>query len=281
MLTDLLNKHLKVDINKMRKTNFLESQREFELKMISNVNNKNGWKEISVCPLCNFGKYVKEFDKYGIPLVKCEKCELRFQVKIPGDSNAVYQDDNYTVYTKEDSCEHYEYRKERFGRERVQLLERHCGRLAKKKILDVGCGNGYFLSVAKEAGAFCFGSEFSEKLRKFTLKEVVVPVYRESLDNFPEKDFDIITIFDVLEHIESPVSFMSAAAALLKEGGYIIVYTPNFDSFSIKVMKEYSSIIAPAEHLVLFSYEPAKYLGDITGLKVIHMETRGLDIHSI
>jgi 2-polyprenyl-3-methyl-5-hydroxy-6-metoxy-1,4-benzoquinol methylase len=265
----------------MRKTDFLESQREYELEMISKINDRSGWKDVSVCPLCNSNKYTVEFCKYGIPLVRCQNCELRFHTKVPADPRDVYKDPAYLSYTKEDTDEHYNYRKERFGKERVRLLERYCGSLSGKKVLDVGCGNGYFLSVLKETGARCAGSEFSEKLRKYTVEKTGVPVYGESLEEFPDKDFDIITIFDVIEHIENPVPFISAALNLLKPGGHILIYTPNFDSFSIRVMKEYSSIVDPKEHLVLFSYKPIKYLGDALCLKIVHTETRGLDIYSI
>ena len=281
MLSKLLKEHLKVDINKMRASNFLKAQREFELMMIEKINSKHGTKNVLTCPLCNSDKYTQEFSKYGIPLVKCENCELRFHTKIPSDPGDLYQDPNYVVHTKEDNEEHFNYRKERFGRERIRLLERFCGKLAKKKILDIGCGNGDFLSVAKEAGANCFGTEFSEKLKKITIERVGIPVYSESLEKFPEKDFDIITIFDVIEHIEKPIPFMAAVYNLLKNGGYILVYTPNFDSFSIKVMKECSSVVDVKGHIVLFSYKPIEYLGKISNLKIVHTETRGLDIHSI
>lgn len=281
MLSRLLSKHIRVDISKIRKANFLKSQREYELMFIEKINNKHGWRDVLVCPLCAYSKYTEEFTKYEIPLVRCKNCELRFHTKIPADPNDVYQDPNYTVCTKEDSEEHYNYRRERFGTERMRLLERHCGSLKARKILDVGCGNGYFLSVVKETGANCFGSEFSEKLRNFTIEKVGVPVYSDSLENFSEKDFDIITVFDVIEHIEKPVPFMTAASNLLKDNGYILIYTPNYDSFSIKVMKEYSSIVDPTKHVILFSYRSIEYLGEVTGLKIIHTETRGLDINSI
>lgn len=281
MLSELLKTYLKVDIDKIRKSNFLEAQRKFELMIIEKINTKHGRKDVLACPLCNSNKYTEEFSKYGIPLVRCENCDLRFHTRIPADPSDIYQDPNYVVHTKEDDEDHFNYRKERFGRERVRLLERFCGSLSGKKILDVGCGNGDFLSAAKEYGADCFGSEFSEKLRKNTIEKVRIPVYSEPLERFPEKAFDIITIFDVIEHIEKPAPFMAAVSNLLKNGGHILIYTPNFDSFSVKVMKEYSSIVDAKEHITLFSYKPIEYLGKITGLKIIHTETRGLDIYSI
>lgn len=281
MLSKLLKKHIPVDVSKMRAAKFLESQRELELMKVENVRRRNGWKDVALCPLCGSKKYKDEFKKYEIPLVMCLNCQLRFHTKIPLNPNDIYQDPSYKLFSKEDSEEHYNYRKERFGRERVKLLEKYCGDLSEKKILDVGCGNGYFLSAAKEKCKNCLGSEFSSHLREMAKKKTGLPIYSQPLEEFPQRDIDIITAFDVIEHIEKPAQFVKAASKLLKPGGYMLLYTPNFDSFSIKVMKEQSAIIDPTEHLILFTHNSLKELGNIVGLKVLHIETRGLDINSI
>lgn len=281
MLSKLMKEHLKVDIAKMRKDNFLQVQLEYVSNTFDRVMKKHGRKNVSACPLCGSTENTKEFERLDSPLLKCSCCELRFHEKIPADLSDVYQDPNIIVYPMDDTDGHYNYRKDRFGRERVKLLERHCGDLSKKKILDVGCGNGYFLSALKETGAKCMGAEFSDKWRKFTMEKTGLPIYGERLENFPEKDFDIITLFDVLEHIEKPIPFIEAVRNLLKPKGHILIYTPNVDSFSLRVMREYSNNVDPSEHLVLFCYKSLEYLGKITGFKIIHSETRGLDIHSI
>ena len=282
MLSRLMRDHLKVDVAKIRKKNFLQTQREYEAKLIDIIMKKHGLKKVSSCPLCGNEKYTQELEKYGSPLLRCDHCELRFHEKIPADPRDEYHDPEHIIYPMDDSFEeHYRYRVERFGRERARLLERYCGDLKNKKILDVGCGNGYCLAALKETGAKCVGAELSEKWARFTMEKTGLPVYNEPLENFPEKDFDIITIFDVIEHIEQPVPFITAARNLLKPKGHILIYTPNFDSFSIKIMGDYSNNISPNGHVNLFSYEPLEYLGNVTGLKIIHTETRGLDIHSI
>lgn len=281
MLSKLLDRHIPVDIGKMRKSDFLESQSKVELEKIDRISKGRGWKNVPACPVCGSGRYKEEFEKHAIPLVQCQNCELRFHTKIAADSNDVYQDPSYTVYTKEDSEEHFQYRKERFGRERIRLLEHHCGDLSQKKLLDVGCGNGYFLSAAKEKCGSCIGLELSEHLAESARKNSGVLVYCKLIEEFPDSDIDIVTAFDIIEHIHNPVQFLLAATRVLKVGGHILLYTPNFDSFSVKVLKAYSSIVDPSEHVILFNHRSLEELGKRAGLTVIHTETRGLDIHSI
>ncbi|MFA6601139.1 MAG: methyltransferase domain-containing protein [Candidatus Omnitrophota bacterium] len=281
MLSRLLKEHIQVDIARMRKKDFLKFMEEHESEVLKRIMARHGRKEVRECPLCGSSEFTEELIKDDSPLVRCHRCELRYHQKIPRDLMDVYGDSDKIIYPMDDTEGHYEYRRERFGKERVRLLERHCGNLSNKKILDVGCGNGFFLSALKETGAECVGSELSEQWRQFTGKKTGLRIYGDPLESFPVKDFDILTMFDVIEHLEKPVPFMAAACKLLKPKGHILVYTPNFDSFSLRVMGKCSNNIGPNEHLILFSYPSLETLGRLTGLTILHKETRGLDIHSI
>lgn len=281
MLSRILKDFLPVDVTKIRNRNFIAKQIQFELDKIANVKRCHGWKDVSCCPLCGSSKREDELIIHEIPMVRCTSCELRYCIKIPADQNDIYQATDYKVYLSGNFEEDFAYRRERFGKERIKLLNKYCGDLTGKRLLDVGCGNGYFLSVAKDVCDYCVGSEFSEHLRKFAQERTGLRIYNHSLEKFPESNFDIITAFDVIEHIQDPVSFVNEAVNLLSPHGYFVIYTPNFDSFSVKVMRESSSIIDGSEHVILFSHRALNKLGEICNLKVIHTETRGLDINSI
>lgn len=277
-----MRKHLNVDINKIRKKDFLQVQRSYEAKLQEIILSKHGLKTVSECPLCKSRDHAEELVKYNSPLLRCNECDLRFHKEIAADPKDVYHDPDHIIYPMDESFEeHFKYRVERFGRERAKLLAQYCGDLSAKKILDIGCGNGYCLTALKETGAQCVGAELSKKWAKFTSERTGLPVHNEPLESFPEKDFDIITLFDVIEHVEEPIPFVLAAKKLLKPKGRILFYTPNFDSFSIKVMGEFSNNICPFAHVILFSHKSFVYLAKRAGLEFIYSETRGLDIHSI
>jgi len=284
MLSKLLENHLPVDVRKMRASDFLTSQERFELSKLKRIADGHGWKAVEYCPVCGSTSYETELEKYGIQLVRCTNCDLRFHTRISANPDDIYQASEYTVSTKDlegDFEEQFRYRRERFGRERLRLLEKYCGDLSNKTLLDIGCGNGYFLSVASEVCRRCIGSEFSEHLRELSRKKTGLTIYNEPLESFPEKDIDIIVSFDVIEHVPQPVPFMLSARNLLSPEGYILLYTPNFDSFSARVMRERSPMVDGTEHVVLFNCASLKTLGEIAGLELVHWETHGLDIHNV
>jgi len=276
-----MKSHIPVEISSMRVANFIEHQEKLELKKIEYVESGCGWESVEHCPVCGSAEAEPELDVHGNLLVKCAGCEARYHTKIPADLNDIYQAYDHSPHSKGISDEHFNYRKERFGTERVRLLQRFCGDLAEKTLLDVGCGIGDFLAAAKEACKRCIGTEFSHNLRELAKEKTGLEIYSDPLETFPEQNIDIITAIDVIEHIPAPVVFLRAASNLLKPGGHIMLYTPNFDSFSIKVMGNYSSLLNGTGHVVLFNHTSLKHLGKLAGLEVIHTETRGLDINSI
>jgi 2-polyprenyl-3-methyl-5-hydroxy-6-metoxy-1,4-benzoquinol methylase len=281
MLSDLIKKYPPVDVSKMRADAFLKVQDDIEQAKLRGIEAGSGWKDVPACPLCGHERRTPEFPKHGIDLACCQRCQVRYGVKIPANLADVYRNAGYVSYSKADDEAHYNYRRERFGRERVGILEKYCGALGDKRILDVGCGNGYFLSVAMEKSRHCFGTEFSDRLRAFAQEKTGLTIYNKTLADLPERGFDVITLFDVIEHIPEPMPFMREVDRILDHGGSVLIFTPNFDSLSIKVLKAYSSIVDPTEHVVLFNRPSLEWLAQHLGYEVIYFETHGLDIQNI
>ena len=234
---------------------------------------------VEKCALCQSKCREKILEKRIKTYVKCINCDLIYLDKIPKDLNDIYGEE-YRLGTKEDDQQHFNYRKERFGKERVRDLERYCGSLGCLRLLDVGCGNGFFLAAAKSSFGHLAGAEFSKQMREKAHINTGLEIYDEPLNDFPEKGFDIITAFNVIEHVEKPGCFIESACDLLNNRGYLYLYTPNYDSLSVKVLQGHSPIL-DVEHLCLFNHAALKKLGEMFDLDIVNIETRGMDMSTI
>jgi SAM-dependent methyltransferase len=98
-------------------------------------------------------------------------------------------------------------------------------------MLDVGCGNGRYLSTMRALGWQVQGVEFSEDgVRVCRLADL--PVHHGDLASagFPDASFDLITVRHVIEHIAEPQPFMAELARILKPGGRLLIETPNSEA---------------------------------------------------
>lgn len=97
------------------------------------------------------------------------------------------------------------------------------------EVLDVGCGTGAFLtSFPKYVTAI--GIDTSETALELCRKKGITDVYKGSLDSFPlhGHTFDLITLLDVIEHIDDDIGALHKTRQLLKSNGYILVTVPAF-----------------------------------------------------
>jgi len=100
------------------------------------------------------------------------------------------------------------------------------------RILDVGCGGGYFLRIANALGAVAEGVEPHGKAVE-RAREQGLTVFHGALEDFattfPEKRFDVITANHVVEHVPNPVDVLSVMKSLLAPGGFTWISVPNAD----------------------------------------------------
>jgi predicted TPR repeat methyltransferase len=94
-------------------------------------------------------------------------------------------------------------------------------------LLDVGCGIGLFLKVARERGWDICGVEPNVAAQTFTRDDL--PILSGTLETvvLPSQRFDLITIWDVLAHVRNPLQLLAKTRELLAENGAVLVKTPN------------------------------------------------------
>ncbi|MHB8155090.1 MAG: class I SAM-dependent methyltransferase [Candidatus Omnitrophota bacterium] len=269
---------LSIDLKKMRPKDFLVILNKTYKKNTVMVSKKHGWKNVVRCPVCSSTLRNKEFSKFGFDYVCCNVCSLRYAAKIPKVTEDVYSDNSYLSETI-DLQGDIDYRKKRFISERIKLVSGFVGDPSKKKLLDVGCGVGTFLEAAIKAGFSAFGQELGQELVQWTSKRLGIPIYSEPVSKLKAKGkFDVITLFDVIEHVPNPTDLIMDCKRLLKKEGIILVFTPNYDSLAVKIMKEWSTHFAPAEHILSFTRKTVEVLAKKTHLKLVYYCTRGIDM---
>lgn len=125
----------------------------------------------------------------------------------------------------------------------------------RANLLDVGCGNGAFLALAKEAGWCCFGVE-PDKRAAALARERGIEV-RPHLEDWKPADaqFDAITFNHAIEHMHDPVATLRLASAMLTRGGFLYLETPNMTAVGHDIYgRDWRGLETP-RHLVLFSHE--------------------------
>ena len=123
--------------------------------------------------------------------------------------------------------------KERFSNQ-VQALMRHID-LNGVNVLDIGCGGGLFLVEAQKEGAKVEGLELSDSRAAYVKKHQNIPVVKRPVeDSYWDgkiEYYEVITLWDVIEHVNFPLATLKSAIRLLKPGGIIAIDTPCRDSF--------------------------------------------------
>ena len=113
----------------------------------------------------------------------------------------------------------------------------------KARILDYGCGYGFFMEEMLKRGFSVFGTDISE-IRLSTSKNICKRgVFFNSEKEIPKNYFNCLTLFHVLEHVSSPVDFLKSVKQHVKRGGKIIIEVPNLDDHLLKISDEYLSLI--------------------------------------
>jgi 2-polyprenyl-3-methyl-5-hydroxy-6-metoxy-1,4-benzoquinol methylase len=142
-------------------------------------------------------------------------------------------------------------------------------------LLDLGCSSGAFLQSLSGKGWDLFGIEMSEKSAKQAHAKSGAHVFvGDILDaQFSSESFDVITCFDVFEHLYEPRRVMSRIAEWLKPGGIFYVLVPNVDSAEGHIFGSYWHGLELPRHLFHYSPKSLKYLAESVGLREVLLET--------
>lgn len=181
-------------------------------------------------------------------LALCKSCDLVFAHHVP---DGEWFQQSYTN-ADFDATDESSYAALTYGRE----LNKRLSRIASKgKALDIGAGDGAFVSQLLQAGfKDVVGVEPSKepvKRAPDNLRQLLINDFFRA-ENFEPESFDLITCFQTLEHVEEPNQLFQSAYTLLKPGGALMTVAHNFRAPLARLMGAKSPIY-DIEHLQLFS----------------------------
>lgn len=205
---------------------------------------------------------------------RCAACGLVYQAPRPSPAaiGAFYPPD-YQPYRKAIEDERWallRLMRRRKLAERRRLIERHRG-VAPGRVLDVGCSTGLFLHEMVLAGWRAQGVELSEGAADYARRRFGLDVFTGMLEDAPlaEGSFDVVTFWDVLEHVYSPSATLALAARLLKPGGLLVVHVPNWDSPERGLFGRYWAGWDPPRHLYVFDRASLSGLMEAAGFQLL------------
>lgn len=150
-----------------------------------------------------------------------------------------------------------------------------------KSIFDIGSGRGFTLYFLKKIFRYhtVVGTQIDRVALKFSLEKLGLNIYGEDLLEIDLKDnqFDLVTIWHVLEHVEDPEAYIERIYRLLKDKGRLIIEVPNFDSWTRKFTGKYWLGLDLKYHLCFFNFFSLSRLLEKYNFKIKLVHTFSLE----
>lgn len=221
------------------------------------------------CPVCGSRALSRRAVLHGLPLLSCPACGHDCLWTVGVDLSAFY-DTHYAGFRQDPV----------FARRVREVLAKDLAALlpARARVLDVGCGNGEFLDAARELGHQVFGLDFSPAAAEACAARGIEAAAGDFLtfDFGARAPFDLITLWDVCEHLDRPLAFMARARELLSPGGWLALKVPCFPPRAIEMVTRVpriaGALLGSPSHVQYFRPETLTHLLRRAGYRLIQVE---------
>ncbi len=245
------------------------------------------------CPICDtFNKPRNIFiSVYGLEYIKCSKCSHVYQDYLPTEEQQYL---NSTKVSKRMSKQLYEdpskslYRLNEVVLPKIKFAIQEFPKNYNGKWLDVGCGTGELIKAVNDLGWYAAGIDNNKSSIDFAKEKYKLDITYGDVEKTNEsffKEFDVISIFLLFEHLREPKSFFNNIAKGSKKGALIITEVNNSNSFSSLVQKRFSKKIdrhlLPCSHTNMFTPDSINYFFNLFGFEMISEWWFGQDFYEL
>ena len=211
------------------------------------------------CPLCHSNNCRKFLTKFEMNLVKCRKCSLIYA------NPRIHESELLRRYTSSFFFDEYLPAFKATSKQYdltiirshfflfLQLITKYYK--PGKKLLDIGCGAGFFLKAAEEIGWEAEGIEISPVASAYAQNIVKVKVLEGKLEDLrlPAENYDLVVLIETVEHLMNPLETLKEINRILKKAGVLIISTPDYKSLSRLFLGKNWAVLSPEEHFSVFT----------------------------
>lgn len=213
------------------------------------------------CNLCGEkSNYRRLYTKQNLDVVRCGNCGLVYAGPLRPKKQVAWLRYNpdyfWQEYLPAIGAENGQYDLGEFDQRYSEYIKRLSVFNERSALLEIGSGAGFFLKAAERAGwESVTGLEVSEAAVGFARDQLGLDVRLGTIEeaDLPAESYDVVAMFDSIEHLLDPRGTLERAYGALRPGGAIIITTPNFRSISRLVLQEFWASLNPMEHLYYFT----------------------------
>lgn len=253
------------------------------------------WETVT-CNLCGSSKYEiyhqERVPYFNTPLdfniVRCKQCDLVYTNPRLSDYNATY------LFSGSEDFDHIEDHAQsklpvfQSALKQIITRQKHCGSQPGGKLLDLGCGSGHFLRAAEQVGFSGCGIEPAEGFARYAAEKVGVNVIHDDIYkvDLPHNHYDVITAWDVIEHVSDPNAMLTRCTQWLKPGGILALRFPSSTWQKIKGVVFHQWLnsdrpsFGPTMHLYFFSEKTIRQMTQDVGLDVLDVFTTATETNT-
>lgn len=165
--------------------------------------------------------------------VKCKNCHLIYM----NPMEKVSKTNDYYFKAKNTHAPTIRESYLRTAKSQVRLVQKYA---SGTNLLDIGCAQGFFLYSASKARYNIKGIEISQDAAEYAVREFGLDVEAKPFEElrFPENHFDVVTLWQVLEHVPYPLTILKEVHRILKPGGLLVVSTPDIAGIPAKILRK-------------------------------------------